>query len=535
MSHYCYMVYLINPFSLDDPPRLFIRSPGSSTHPASLGDIQTERGTIVSYHLNELAAFFSGSDGFGDSGLIDLEQVARLLWGRPFDGKKGDAPWVVWSLINSTLGHSAEISILYDYVYLKKTGISPETLEQAIDAFSTSLEALWVILRQRLKERGEAERYFQVEKPINELFLRCQMRGIPIDRDSLLRRLDVVDRETRHAARALRDRWHVRDPFDLDDVRRALRQAGLGALAEASESVFDSLLDLHAEHADLARHLKAYRNARRDKATLLQIGGVIAERAYPIYNTLATVTGRIFAESPLLQHLKRSHRDVIGADRGKTLLYPDFSQFEPGIMADDSCDPQLLEDFNSGDLYTALSTCLFGDASHRSSAKILFLSFCYGMTLDGMTRHATEATGASADRIATALRSFFERYVRLSQWANGLERTLVAEGRIGTRLGNFRYRDQLDGDLTPREQRWVVSQRIQGTASLVFKRVILRIARELPDADILLPMHDALLLQVPVDGVSETRDLVQDIFVGEFQHECRRLRPRVTFESFARC
>jgi DNA polymerase-1 len=50
------------------------------------------------------------------------------------------------------------------------------------------------------------------------------------------------------------------------------------------------------------------------------------------------------------------------------------------------------------------------------------------------------------------------------------------------------------GSITGKEQRSAVSQVVQGTASLIFKKVLLEVGR-LEDVTIVLPMHDALLFE----------------------------------------
>lgn len=60
-------------------------------------------------------------------------------------------------------------------------------------------------------------------------------------------------------------------------------------------------------------------------------------------------------------------------------------------------------------------------------------------------------------------------------------------------LGNHYLREH-DGPLTAKEQRSAVSQVVQGTASLIFKRALLNVG-ELDDVTIVLPMHDALLFE----------------------------------------
>ena len=64
---------------------------------------------------------------------------------------------------------------------------------------------------------------------------------------------------------------------------------------------------------------------------------------------------------------------------------------------------------------------------------------------------------------------------------------------MATLLGNHYLRERR-GPLTAKEQRSAVSQVVQGTASLIFKKALLEVDK-LDDVTIVLPMHDALLFE----------------------------------------
>ena len=110
--------------------------------------------------------------------------------------------------------------------------------------------------------------------------------------------------------------------------------------------------------------------------------------------------------------------------------------------------------------------------------------------------------------------------------------TLIKEKRIGTLLGNYRYRDFRNKQLAEVEKRWVISQHIQGTASLILKSVILEINRQFTDVEILLPVHDALLLQVPQDKKDMIKGEIETVFIRKFVERCPSIRPRVAFSDF---
>jgi hypothetical protein len=58
------------------------------------------------------------------------------------------------------------------------------------------------------------------------------------------------------------------------------------------------------------------------------------------------------------------------------------------------------------------------------------------------------------------------------------------------------------------------------------------IARAAPQVEVLLPMHDALLLQVGNDRIKETKADIENIFVSAYKHFCPTIQPRVDFGDF---
>jgi DNA polymerase-1 len=84
-----------------------------------------------------------------------------------------------------------------------------------------------------------------------------------------------------------------------------------------------------------------------------------------------------------------------------------------------------------------------------------------------------------------------------------------------------------------KERRWSVSQVIQGTASLIFKKAIINLAAKFGPASILLPMHDAVLMQFPDgEGAQGMVTEARDVMVSAFSLYCPGLSPRVTTGSF---
>jgi DNA polymerase I-like protein with 3'-5' exonuclease and polymerase domains len=122
--------------------------------------------------------------------------------------------------------------------------------------------------------------------------------------------------------------------------------------------------------------------------------------------------------------------------------------------------------------------------------------------------------------------------VGIEKWKASIEDLLFHQGRIGTLFGNYRYRD-VHGELNARERRWAVSQVVQGTGSLILKRAIIEIKKKLPEVSILLPMHDALLVEIPERSASEIVEELLTQLRRTFIEICPFVVPSVKVKSFA--
>jgi DNA polymerase I-like protein with 3'-5' exonuclease and polymerase domains len=87
----------------------------------------------------------------------------------------------------------------------------------------------------------------------------------------------------------------------------------------------------------------------------------------------------------------------------------------------------------------------------------------------------------------------FGQFQQYEAWKKSVYADFEANDRVATLDGNH-YKRERRGQLSGKEQRSAVSQVVQGTASLIFKKALLHVA-ELDDVIIVLPMHDALLFE----------------------------------------
>ncbi|WP_081612598.1 DNA polymerase [Methylobacterium sp. 88A] len=291
-------------------------------------------------------------------------------------------------------------------------------------------------------------------------------------------------------------------------------------------------MKLATNHSHFATQFTRYLDASRDMDILARLSGE-SDRVFPTFHPIGTVSSRILIADPYIQELRRKYREVICSENDMELAYFDYSQFEPGIMAALAGDADLMSLYNQGDVYKALSIAVYGVPEHRQICKRVFLAYSYGMSLKGIAVLLCGKNASDADRefMENKIRQFFERYKSLVLFKSGLEDVLLRDGSVKTLEGNRRQRLQ-GGKLSSKERRWAVSQVVQGTASLIFKHALINIMRKFGKNALLIPVHDAILMQLPTEEIYAHRAAVVEIMQKSFSRFCPGVSVRVTSGSF---
>ena len=81
-------------------------------------------------------------------------------------------------------------------------------------------------------------------------------------------------------------------------------------------------------------------------------------------------------------------------------------------------------------------------------------------------------------------------------------------------------------------ERQIVNHHVQSAGSVHFKKLILLIEDKFPEADILIPMFDALLIQAPKGGLDYRKEL-KELFVASFEDNFEGIKSEVTISDFS--
>ncbi|KRW96194.1 DNA polymerase [Paracoccus sp. MKU1] len=410
--------------------------------------------------------------------VVDLDEFRISTSGNPEDRlarEKHDVTAVL-----EQYGVEQEVCSAYKRMFNKGIPFEAGVASKA----AAALAQMYLALLERAEAAGEAERFFTVEVPVYRLLQSAMAVGIIIDRQ----RLSEMRAEAEHDYFMCLKDYSAKHNMPLETPNRSALEEKLRSDGfELDDVSIEYLLEYVPHQRDFGSDtiaLQAADTARRVLGSLTLSTTIMR----PVLDVFGSRTSRIHLRSPSLQNISKKYRGIIAAREGAELSYVDFDQYEVGIMAALSKDCELMELYAAGDMYDLFATTHLGLPGNRKAAKQLFLSYAYGMSKKALI-DAAVSLGVDRPRAKTA----FGLFVQYEAWKRSVWADFQANGRVATLLGNHYLRDR-GGPLTAKEQRSAVSQVVQGTASLIFKRALLDVG-ELDDVTIVLPMHDALLFE----------------------------------------
>ena len=531
------LAYFPDPFGVQES-RYMVREPEDDPRLLSARELSTYTSPIMTYDVPDLVDDLRKLNQSPPMQIVDLGDALRLLVARSKDDG-GEKLWNVWTPLKRCFSSNIDGDSFEKVVESKAERPEPKEQNRLLREALKALRLQWKDLALELKRADEFERLVSIEWPLQGVFARRQFAGIRVDVDAARNLLDQISSEKyaayREVAQALNMSptgltfWNIHPHLERTDVPHLVELNPGGRLQDAFE--------LAAPTSRFASSFLSLIKSKRDESIVKRaMGG--AERIYPVFQVLGTISARILVSDPYLQQLRRAYRTLVAADRDLRLVYLDYAQFEPGVLAGLAEDKRLIEAYNAGDVYTSLAEALFGNPRTRPIAKRVFLAFSYGMSPERIATILAGGKGSQTDPNAyeTKITTFFEEFSMLKDYRIAQQTKLRKDGFVCSLLGNRRLRTSAAsaGTLTLKEKRWSLNHPVQSTASLIFKEALIDIAREMGADSIILPMHDAILLQLRDDG-NFNRNIASatEMMIAAYKRHFPNINARVTVGSFA--
>ena len=404
----------------------------------------------------------------------------------------------------------------------------------AADAHQTF--KLFKYFKPKLKELGIEKLFQDIEMPVSEILVEMQEVGIFCN-DEILNQLGVkinkllLDIEKKitdlvgssiNLNSPLQVKKLLFDDLGLEPQRKSKKTKSFSTDAHVLKS-------LAKEHV-VPGLILTYREIYKLKSTYIEaLHNFINEktgRIHSSWNQTFVATGRLSSSNPNLQNIPKAIRfdgiDVRGAflpKEGNVFISADYSQVELRVLAQLSGDEGLRDAFlNDADIHAKTAAKIFkieeGDVSsdQRSVGKRINFSVLYGMTPYGLSRDM-EVSYADAK---SYIEGYFEGYPGVSKWMEQQVEFAKQNGYVKTLFGRRRYVPGIherNKTLFELAQRIAINSPVQGTASEIIKLGMIKFHDEIKksglDAEILLQIHDELLVSCPISQRSEVEKILK--------------------------
>ncbi len=489
-----------------------------------------------------LTALFSGDIKKAAHNVKDL-MAALLAQGLPIEGFVFDTALAAY-LLDATAG-SYDLQRLFVAYYNEEL---PRPVHLEPDAFSmlgdraaaaaallrytAAVAALRETLAPKLRKLELEPLYYDVELPLCAVLARMEQRGFLIDRaalaqfgETLQTSITQLEQQIYAAAGAP---FNINSPKQLGKVLFEDMQLPHGKKTKTGWSTNADVLD-KLRGVPIVADVLQYRQYAKLKSTYADglLKAVSPDgRIRTSFQMTVTATGRLSSTEPNLQNiptrteLGSQMRRMFVAAPGNVLVDADYSQIELRLLAHISGDEAMCRAFRSGeDFHTLTAARVFHvepqdvTPEMRRRAKAVNFGVVYGISPFSLSQDI----GVTVAEAKEYMERYFQTYTGVRAYMDRIVEQARADGYVETLMHRRRALPELKSsnhNLRAFGERVALNMPIQGTAADLMKLAMVRVERRLADeglaAQLIMQVHDELIVECPKDEAARVQALLEE-------------------------
>ncbi|MGN1481745.1 DNA polymerase I [Porcipelethomonas sp.] len=395
-----------------------------------------------------------------------------------------------------------------------------------------SLPELCVVLKKEIDSQGMTELMYGIEQPLTEVLASMEHTGVKVNVDGV----KAFGKQLKDEIEGLESQiyfmcgkeFNIASPKQLGDILYEMglplkkkNKNGFSTSAEILEGLRDKhpVIDLVLRYRQLTKLNSTYVEGLLK--TVAPDG-----RIHTVFKQTETRTGRISSTEPNLQNipvrteLGREMRKFFVAQPGKTLLDADYSQIELRIVAHICSDPTMIKGFCEGaDIHTSTAAQVFGlpeemvTPEMRSAAKAVNFGIIYGIGAFSLSKDINVSVYEAKKYISDYLHNF----PNVEKFMNDTVERAKKDGYVTTMFGRKRYVPELSAsnkNMQAAGRRIAMNTPVQGSAADIIKiamvKVYRRLKEEVPDAKLILQVHDELIVECSRDDADAAGKILSE-------------------------
>ncbi|TGY41894.1 DNA polymerase I [Clostridium sartagoforme] len=396
------------------------------------------------------------------------------------------------------------------------------------------LKDIYNYFKKKIEEEDMEELYYKVEHPLIYVLSSMESLGFKINKE-MLDELAVKFKEEiitteKEIFDLAEEEFNINSPKQLGKILfekldlPVIKKTKTGYSTNAE--VLEKLQDKH----DIIPKITYYRQITKLNSTYVEgLKNVIDVdgKIHSTFNQTVTTTGRLSSTEPNLQNIPikyemgREIRKVfIPNNEEDILLSCDYSQIELRVLAEMSKDENMISAFTEhSDIHRKTASEVFKvpvdevTSLMRSRAKAVNFGIVYGISDFSLSQdlHITKKEASEYMEI------YFDRYPNIKGYLDSLTEEAKEKGYVLTILNRRRFIPEIKSSnkiVKSLGERLAMNAPIQGSAADIIKLAMVNVFNKLKEkslkSEIILQVHDELILNVKKDELEEVKALVKE-------------------------
>lgn len=412
--------------------------------------------------------------------------------------------------------------------------LSAEDMASRAAEITAIIDALHQDQAKQLKELPKVEKLaHDVEWPVIPVLARMEYKGIILDVEYLKKFAEEINDRISDVEQQIYghadEEFNISSPGQLAEIlftKLKLPTTGIKKGKTGYSTAASELDKLRGSHP-IIDLITQYREVTKLKNTYVDTLPTMVDddsRVHTTFNMTIAQTGRLSSNDPNLQNipirtdLGRHIRTAFKAAPGHVFVSADYSQFELRLAAYLCGDEKLIDQFNRDvDVHTTTAAEVYGydpeevSKNMRRDAKVVNFGVMYGLSAHGLVA----ATGMTYGQAKEFIEKYFEVRPKLKDYIESVKTQAKEQGYVETIMGRRRPTpDVKSSNFMVREgaYRAAVNMPFQGSAADTMKLAMVRLGEVLEgkDCDMLLQIHDSILVECQEDAAEETAKLLKE-------------------------
>lgn len=393
-----------------------------------------------------------------------------------------------------------------------------------------------------LQNNAQYELLTELEMPLALILGEMEHLGVKVNVDrleemriELKQRLDDIEKEIFELAG---EKFNINSPKQLGIVLfENLKLPVIKKTKTGYSTAADVLEKLEDKHEIISKIL-LYRQLGKLQSTyiegLIKVVDNDTHKIHTRFNQALTQTGRLSSVEPNLQNIpirleegRKIRQAFIPSKKDWVIFSADYSQIELRVLAHIAKDEKLINAFKDDtDIHTQTAMDVFHlnrdeiDSNMRRQAKAVNFGIVYGISDYGLSQNL----GITRKDAKHFIERYFKSYPSVSKYMDDIVQEAKHQGYVSTLMKRRRYLPEITSrnfNLRSFAERTAMNTPIQGSAADIIKKAMIDLDKRLKDekmeANILLQVHDELILEAPQEEIDELKTIVPDVMENTVQ------------------